>query len=240
MAAANDLRIAMRIDGDNRPAVVSLQGFETAVKAAQSSIKGLSSAQIAANQQAQQTAAAQQRSGQALGELNSVYRGLRAEIGGPLVAAQQRYQDRLVQLQSIEARLTAEARNSVLVQGQLRQARNDATEALNRETAAANKAQQSGGVLSGVYGNLRGAVLGLGAAFGASQLVSTADQYTVLSGQLKLVTGNAQELASAQQGLLQISNDNGSAIGANASLYARLARATEDAGLGQNKLLTIV
>ncbi|MER9768868.1 tape measure protein [Mesorhizobium sp. M0189] len=94
---------------------------------------------------------------------------------------------------------------------------------------------------------LRAAMLGVAAitgtgitgAFGGAWLLQTADKARLLSNQLKTVTTSSTDLAVVQDKLFDISQRTRSGLEATTTLYARTARATENFGLSQQKLLDI-
>ena len=88
----------------------------------------------------------------------------------------------------------------------------------------------------------RGAVGALAGTAGIGLMVKrfaeAADVMTLAQSRLKLVTEGTNELRQAQANLFAVSQQTGSAYEDTVTLYSRLARATEDLGVSQRKLLT--
>lgn len=85
---------------------------------------------------------------------------------------------------------------------------------LNREFLTMNR----------TVGTLRGGFTGLVGAFGVSKLIQVADQYTSIQNRLRLVTTDAQELATVQNQLLQQSERSFVSLDGQVKLYQRIAR----------------
>lgn len=68
----------------------------------------------------------------------------------------------------------------------------------------------------------------LGAAFSVREVTRAVDAYRGIENQLKLVTASAQELRSAQEGVLSVANATGAALDTTAGLYASLERFAGD------------
>ena len=87
----------------------------------------------------------------------------------------------------------------------------------------------------------RGAVGALAGTAGIGLMVKrfaeAADVMTLAQSRLKLVTHGTNELRQAQADLFAIAQQTGSAYEDTVTLYSRLARATEDLGVSQRKLL---
>ena len=87
----------------------------------------------------------------------------------------------------------------------------------------------------------RGAVGALAGTAGIGLMVKrfaeAADVMTLAQSRLKLVTKGTNELRQAQANLFAISQQTGSAYENTVTLYSRLARATEDLGVSQRKML---
>ncbi|MEM1189945.1 MAG: tape measure protein [Pseudomonadota bacterium] len=79
--------------------------------------------------------------------------------------------------------------------------------------------------------------LGLGAAM--TQVIRATDQYAAMRGQLALVTESQEQLNSTYERSLRLANETGQSTETTVSLYARLARSTEELNLSQNQLFTI-
>ena len=109
-----------------------------------------------------------------------------------------------------------------------------ASRGLKQTEAAAQRAE-------GAVQDLKQGVVGLVAAWasvqGATALASMADQYTNLTSRIRLVTESEQELASVRAAVFQVAQQTRQDLSTTADLYTRLARATADMGLSQNRLL---
>lgn len=84
---------------------------------------------------------------------------------------------------------------------------------------------------------LLGAAAVAGAGLAVRSIINYSDQFKNLQGQLKLVTDGQESLNTVWNEALQISNRTGSSLDATVTLYARMARATEDLGVSQSQLL---
>ena len=87
----------------------------------------------------------------------------------------------------------------------------------------------------------------MGAAFAAvvsarmiTNVIKLADSFTNLESQLKLVTTSTENLTAVQSELFEIAQNSRVAFADTVSVYARFARATEEAGVSQRELLTVV
>lgn len=67
-------------------------------------------------------------------------------------------------------------------------------------------------------------------AFATHQLIQYADTWNQLSGRLRLASTGAEDFATAQRTLMDISQRTGTSFEANATLYARIASSLRDAG----------
>jgi len=90
-----------------------------------------------------------------------------------------------------------------------------------------------------VFGGMKGLVGLFGAGAGIRALSNAADTYKNVNAQLITASRNTQELAIAQQGLQQIARDTRSNWEATVTVYARMARATQELGIPQQDLLTV-
>lgn len=84
---------------------------------------------------------------------------------------------------------------------------------------------------------LKTALGAIGGALVLRQLLQMADAFTLIQNRLRLVTTGTQNLASVTQKLLAISNETRSSFQANADLYGRVARATDELNISQQELL---
>ena len=89
--------------------------------------------------------------------------------------------------------------------------------------------------------SVRGAMTALAGSAGIGLMVrrfaEAADVMTLAQSRLKLVTQGTNELRQAQANLFAIAQQTGSAYEDTVTLYSRLARATEDLGISQRKML---
>lgn len=102
-----------------------------------------------------------------------------------------------------------------------------------------NRIGAAAGGASSAVSLLAKAAVALTAALSVQKIVQYADAYTTLQNRLKLVTSSTRELIQVQTQLFNISNATLQPIGATAELYSRLARATEDLRIPQERLLKI-
>jgi tape measure domain-containing protein len=86
---------------------------------------------------------------------------------------------------------------------------------------------------------LMGALAGLGAAFGAREILRQADTYTLLTNRLKLVTSGTDNLARINEELYQSAQRTRTSYEATVDLYSRVARNADALGLSQQELLDI-
>lgn len=75
--------------------------------------------------------------------------------------------------------------------------------------------------------------------FAIKAIADYSDSFKSLQGQLKLVTNSQEELNSVWDSALDIANSTGSTLDATVTLYARMARSTEELGLSQQQMLDI-
>ncbi len=85
--------------------------------------------------------------------------------------------------------------------------------------------------------NLTSILAGAGLGVLVKQAVDMADQMRLLEGRLKLVTSSAGELQSVQDALRASSDKTRTSYESNVTLFARVARATQDVGIAQKDLL---
>lgn len=121
---------------------------------------------------------------------------------------------------------------------------------LRRDFAAVGQsAQQAGGrnALQGLEGGAKSALgtigrlaAGFASLAGAIQLIGAADELNTLNARLRLVTGSTEEFASAQVKVFELAQRTRSSLSETITLYARIAQATKEAGVGQGVLLEVV
>lgn len=80
----------------------------------------------------------------------------------------------------------------------------------------------------------------IGAAFSAKSLLDTVDAYQSMTNQLKLVTKSATDLASAQERLFKMSQNNRTAIADVTDLYTKLALSQREIGISGERIYTTV
>lgn len=83
------------------------------------------------------------------------------------------------------------------------------------------------------------ALSALGVSFSIVQLGKIADAYANIQARIKLVSGSAAELATANRELFRISQENLSPLQETASMYARIAQSIADMGRSQKDALAV-
>ncbi len=111
---------------------------------------------------------------------------------------------------------------------------NDARRSMRRAGAQFRAFRNSVLSARGAVGTLAGAA---GIGLMVKRFAEAADVMTLAQSRLKLVTKGTNELRQAQANLFAISQQTGSAYEDTVTLYSRLARATEDLGVSQRKML---
>jgi tape measure domain-containing protein len=86
---------------------------------------------------------------------------------------------------------------------------------------------------------LLGAAAVGGTALALKAIINYSDSYKNLTGQLKLVTDSQENLNYIWDEALQISNRTGASMDATVTLYARMARSSEQLGISQSDLLSM-
>lgn len=102
-----------------------------------------------------------------------------------------------------------------------------------------DKYKKSQASMRGFIGQLKTvgvALLGVG---GAAATTRAADEWTQFSNRIKLVSANSDEVATAQQRLLDIANKSGQSIDATGQLYQRFAMSQKELKLSQKELLDV-
>lgn len=84
------------------------------------------------------------------------------------------------------------------------------------------------------------AMSGLAAVFGTTQLIRMLDTYTNMQNRLKLVTTGTQNLTAVTNALFEVSAKTRTSFEATTTLYARVALATKNLGIGQKELIGFV
>lgn len=109
------------------------------------------------------------------------------------------------------------------------QSLNRSFEDTDRNAAAASRATLA----------LTGAVAGLVSAASVREIGRYADTYTGLQNQLRLVTDSSDELATANERLLEIAQATRGGLEGTVDLYARLSRSTDSLGVSSDRLFNI-
>lgn len=104
---------------------------------------------------------------------------------------------------------------------------------------AADQAGRKVGTMTSAVNASKAAIAGYVGLQGARALVSMSDQYTNISGRLKLATSGQQAFAIAQAEVFAISQRTSTALESTATLYGRLAQATAEYGLTQQRQLAL-
>lgn len=107
---------------------------------------------------------------------------------------------------------------------------------LARETSRTERAMQG---LSGAARLLGAALAALGVGLSLRSIAGAADTATRLRAQLGTVTESSEELGETWSRLQAISDRSFTALDANVTLYARLARSTRDLGVNQEQLFAV-
>lgn len=105
--------------------------------------------------------------------------------------------------------------------------------------AAARQAGAGARTLTAELGQVRTALVGLGATAAAIKVVQWADDWTRAAGRLSLVSKNTVELAANQQKLFALAQETRSAFEGTVDLYARMSRSSRELGLAQGEVLRI-
>lgn len=109
------------------------------------------------------------------------------------------------------------------------QSLNRSFEDTDRNAAAASRATLA----------LTGAVAGLVSAASVREIGRYADTYTGLQNQLRLVTDSSDELATANERLLEIAQATRGPLEGTVDLYARLSRSTDNLGVSSSRLFDV-
>jgi tape measure domain-containing protein len=123
--------------------------------------------------------------------------------------------------------------------GKLEQSSGKAANGLKATSGAAGTAGRAFDTLGISAAKLGGFFTGVALVGYTKALIDIGDRANVLASRLKLVTNSAQQFAAVQQALYAQAQNNGTALEAQADLYAKLARATEGTGRSARDLLTV-
>lgn len=113
---------------------------------------------------------------------------------------------------------------------------NKAMAMVERSTGGAERQMQ---MLASTARMAVGVFAALGLSLGISEIIKTADTWKNLHGRLMLVTESAEQLADVEQRLFAVAQNTRVGYEETATLYARIARSTQDMNLGQEKTLAI-
>ena len=91
----------------------------------------------------------------------------------------------------------------------------------------------------GIGGNLGSAALAAVGIGGTAGILKASDEWTVFQNRLKLVTATADELKTAQEGILAVAKRTGQDLGGTAEVYQRMAANQKELGLNGKELLQI-
>lgn len=108
-----------------------------------------------------------------------------------------------------------------------------------RTAASASRAGSSLAGLNVTTDLLARAFGGVSFAAGAVKFVTLADEATLLSNRLKLATGSVEAAAAAQTRLYQVAQSSRVSFTALGTTYAQMARATQEAGISTERLMTV-
>lgn len=87
-------------------------------------------------------------------------------------------------------------------------------------------------------GQLRGALLGLGAAQVVRGIIASADSLTQVNNRLQLVSDSTQQVTDVQEALFDVANRTRSSFEATAEVYTRTALSARQLGLTQQEVLS--
>lgn len=92
---------------------------------------------------------------------------------------------------------------------------------------------------SAAVASIRRLVAGLITVAGTVKLIGAADELNTLNARLRLVTNSTEEYNRAQIALFELAQRTRTGLADTVNLYARIAAATKDAGVGQEVLLQV-
>lgn len=110
---------------------------------------------------------------------------------------------------------------------------------LDQLNRSSNGAEQGANKASSAFRGLGAVLASLGIAAIARETILLADTYNRMSGQIALVTKNAEELANAESQLFAMSQKTRVGYEATVSLFTRLARSTENLGVSQQEVMRV-
>ena len=142
--------------------------------------------------------------------------------------------------ENLQIRITAELsqiRSAIQgLQGQLETARKTGAQVGASGAAGIaqlnQRLQSTGRIVAGLAASL-------GAGLSIAGLVRASDEAATISARLKLATGNAQQLATAQKAVFDLAQRTRTSLLATVDLYARIERSTRDIGVNQATILQL-
>lgn len=93
--------------------------------------------------------------------------------------------------------------------------------------------------MSRAVDTVKTAFASIGVGVGLSGIIALSDQYAKFTSQLKLATQSQREYAQAYADVKRISNSAQTDLAATGTLYARIAKNTQELGIGQAKVAAI-
>jgi len=100
-------------------------------------------------------------------------------------------------------------------------------------------AQSMNNLSSTVQSAMRNLAAGVGIGGGLVQIVQLSDEYTKLTSQLRLATDSTHAYVAAYADVKRIATDAQADLGSTGMLYARIAKSTNELGIGQKRVADI-
>lgn len=116
---------------------------------------------------------------------------------------------------------------------------NQANAQLKELEAGGKRADNAINGLATQFKGLGAAISGAALIAATRQVLQVADEMTTLESRLKLVTKSSAELQAVQSRLFAQSQSSQTSFSANADMYIRMAQATGDLGISQERLLAL-
>jgi tape measure domain-containing protein len=110
---------------------------------------------------------------------------------------------------------------------------------LDRLSRSGQSAEKEAGALTRAYQGFGRAIGAVGLAVFSREVIQAADAYKNMNSRLQLVTSSMAELATAQQGVFDISQRTRVGLGETTDLFTSLARSTKTLGVSQEDLLKV-
>lgn len=112
-----------------------------------------------------------------------------------------------------------------------------------KAAAATRETQRAISDLSGELASVKSSAAGLAGAFAGAfathQLIEFADTWNQLNGRLRLASTSADDYATSQRTLMEISQRTGTSLEANSNLYSRIAQALRAAGYASSDVAKV-